>query len=58
MATIANMGAEIGATCTTFPYSSRMGDYLKATERASIASLAESFSEHLRPDAGVSDLAA
>ena len=52
MATMANMGAEIGATCSTFPYSSRMGDYLRATERASTASLAESFAEHLRPDAG------
>ena len=52
LGTIANMGAEIGATCSTFPYSSRMGDYLKATERGSIASLADSFAENLRPDAG------
>ena len=51
MATIANMGAEIGATCTTFPYSSRMADYLKATGRAGLASAADSFKEHLRADA-------
>lgn len=29
MATICNMGAEIGATTSTFPFNSRMGDYLK-----------------------------
>ena len=52
MATIANMGAEIGATCTTFPYTSRMAEYLKATERAKIASAADSFKEHLKADAG------
>ena len=52
MATIANMGAEIGATCSTFPYNSRMAEYLKATERAGLASAADSFKEHLRPDAG------
>ena len=52
MGTIANMGAEIGATCSVFPFSSRMGDYLRATERGGIASLADGFKEHLRPDAG------
>ena len=52
MATICNMGAEIGATCSTFPFNSRMADYLKATERAPLASLADSFKEHLRADAG------
>ena len=52
MATIANMGAEIGATCSTFPYNSRMADYLKATERGGLASAADSFKEHLRPDEG------
>lgn len=29
MGTICNMGAEIGATCSTFPYNSRMQDYLE-----------------------------
>ena len=52
LATIANMGAEIGATCSTFTYNSRMADYLKSTGRAGIAGLADSFKEHLAPDAG------
>jgi aconitate hydratase len=52
MATIANMGAEIGATCSTFPYNARMADYLRATERGGLASAADSFKEHLRPDEG------
>ena len=34
MATVCNMGAEIGATTSVFPYNSRMADYLKATLRA------------------------
>ena len=39
MATICNMGAEIGATTSVFPFNSRMMDYLTATDRAgSIAS--------------------
>jgi aconitate hydratase len=54
MATICNMGAEIGATCSTFPFNSRMADYLKATDRAAIASLADSFKENLRADKGAS----
>lgn len=32
MGTICNMGAEIGATCSTFPYNSRMQDYLEVRE--------------------------
>ncbi|XP_065826162.1 aconitate hydratase, mitochondrial-like [Oscarella lobularis] len=52
MGTICNMGAEIGATTSIFPYNSRMGDYLKATRRESIASLAEAFSENLVSDKG------
>ena len=51
MATICNMGAEIGATTSMFPYNSRMADFLKATGRSGIASLADSFSENLRADA-------
>lgn len=50
MGTICNMGAEIGATTSMFPYNSRMADYLKATDREGIASLADSFSEHLKAD--------
>ncbi len=52
-ATICNMGAEIGATCSVFAYDNKMGDYLRATERAEVAALADSVIEHLRPDAEV-----
>ncbi len=48
--TICNMGAEIGATTSVFPYDSRMGDYLKSTGRAEIATLADGLAEHLRAD--------
>jgi len=33
MGTICNMGAEIGATTSVFPYNTRMAEYLKATKR-------------------------
>ncbi|KAN0065749.1 Aconitate hydratase mitochondrial [Thecaphora frezii] len=52
MATICNMGAEIGATTSVFPYNERMGDYLRATKRADIADLAKSFQRNLLPDQG------
>jgi aconitate hydratase len=52
-ATICNMGAEIGATCSVFAYDNKMGDYLRATERAEVAALADGVIEHLRPDAEV-----
>lgn len=52
MATICNMGAEIGATTSLFPFNSRMADYLKATNRAAIADYATSFKHNLTPDAG------
>ncbi len=39
-ATITNMGAEIGATCSVFPYDDRMDTYLRHTGRAEIAGLA------------------
>jgi aconitate hydratase len=50
MGTICNMGAEIGATTSMFPFNPRMVDYLNATGRAGIASLADSFKENLRAD--------
>ena len=40
-ATITNMGAELGATCSIFPYDSRMKDYLEMTGRENLARLAE-----------------
>jgi len=39
-ATITNMGAEVGATCSIFPYDERMETYLKYTNREKIAELA------------------
>ncbi|KAL0146354.1 aconitase [Mucor lusitanicus] len=52
MATICNMGAEIGATTSMFPYNERMGDYLRATNRSAIADYAKQFSHNLRADEG------
>ncbi|MBM3895478.1 MAG: aconitate hydratase [Thaumarchaeota archaeon] len=49
-ATITNMGAEIGATCSIFPYDERMEKYLKTTNREKIAELANKHSELLVPD--------
>lgn len=43
MATICNMGAEIGATTSVFPFNKRMYDYLVSTDRAGAARLAEAF---------------
>jgi len=51
--TICNMGAELGATTSVFPFDSRMAAYLRATERADVAKLAEAFREHLVPDPDV-----
>jgi aconitate hydratase len=52
MATICNMGAEIGATTSVFPYNGRMSDYLRATERKDIAEAADSHRKFLNPDEG------
>jgi len=52
MGTICNMGAEIGATTSVFPYNDSMGDYLKATERGAIADLAQSYKDCLIADEG------
>lgn len=49
-ATICNMGAEIGATCSLFPYDERSARYLKATRREEIADAAERCAELLRGD--------
>ncbi len=48
--TICNMGAEIGATTSTFGYDDSMARYLKATDRAEIADLADKVKEHLNAD--------
>ena len=49
-ATITNMGAEIGATCSIFPYDEKGSDYLKATGREEIAELANSRMDLLTAD--------
>lgn len=48
--TICNMGAEIGATTSTFGYDESMSRYLKATGRADIAEMADAIKEHLTGD--------
>ena len=48
--TICNMGAEIGATTSTFSYDESMSRYLKATGRADVAALADSIAVHLAGD--------
>ena len=48
--TICNMGAELGATTSVFPFDARMAAYLRATDREAIAALAEQHREHLGPD--------
>ncbi len=55
-ATICNMGAEVGATTSIFPYDESMRRYLVATERSEIASLAEKVSSSLIPDEEVEDV--
>lgn len=49
--TICNMGAEIGATTSTFGYDESMDRYLRATGRADVADLANGVKEHLTADA-------
>ena len=48
--TISNMGAEIGATTSTLGYDESMERYLRATDRADIADLANTVKEHLTAD--------
>lgn len=54
-ATICNMGAEIGATCSLFAYDKKMAAYLEGTSRADVAHLANGVSSELRADAEVYD---
>lgn len=48
--TICNMGAEIGATTSTFGYDESMARYLRATGRAEVADLANNVADHLTAD--------
>jgi aconitate hydratase len=54
-ATIANMGAELGATTSVFPADERMMRYLRATDRAALVPLVEQYLSLLAPDAAVED---
>ena len=51
--TICNMGAEIGATTSTFGYDDSMRRYLNATDRSDVVTLADEVAEHLTGDAEV-----
>src|SRR5262245_26928206 len=48
--TITNMGAELGATTSVFPYDQKMSAYLKLTDRSDIAALADAHRELLVAD--------
>ncbi len=50
-ATITNMGAELGATTSVFPYDERMARYLRATRRGDLADLADRYRHLLTADA-------
>lgn len=52
-ATITNMGAEIGATCSLFPYDEKMENYLRATSREKIADIANTYKDSLTADSDV-----
>ena len=49
-ATITNMGAELGATTSVFPYDARMARYLRATRRGDLADLSEQYRHLLVAD--------
>ncbi|MGE5806812.1 MAG: aconitate hydratase [Ignavibacteria bacterium] len=48
--TICNMGAEVGATTSVFPFDEKMAAYLRITGRADVTALAEGIAEHLCAD--------
>lgn len=52
MGTICNMGAEIGATTSVFPFNDRMYDYLAATKRRDIGDFSRVYAKELREDEG------
>tara|TARA_Y100000389_G_scaffold197596_1_gene232503 strand:+ start:9832 stop:12075 length:2244 start_codon:yes stop_codon:yes gene_type:complete len=53
--TICNMGAEIGATTSVFPFDTSMADYLTQTNRAPIAELASHYQAYFKADPAVLD---
>ncbi|KAF2459307.1 putative mitochondrial aconitate hydratase [Lineolata rhizophorae] len=52
MGTICNMGAEIGATTSIFPFNDRMYDYLVATKRKDIGDFSRAYAHELHEDEG------
>lgn len=54
-ATICNMGAEVGATTSIFPYDKHSSDYLRATDRSEIADMADIVSHDLSADPEVQE---
>ncbi len=54
-ATICNMGAEVGATTSIFPYDEEMKKYLSATGREKVAEMADAICEHLQADPQVGE---
>lgn len=52
-ATICNMGAEVGATTSIFPYDKKSSDYLRITDRTDVAELADQITEHLQADSEI-----
>lgn len=52
-ATICNMGAEVGATTSIFPYDEKSSEYLVATGRKDVAGLADKIADNFQPDAEV-----
>lgn len=52
-ATITNMGAELGATCSVFPYDEKMGAYLKSTRREELAKISDAHKDLLCADEDV-----
>ena len=49
-ATITNMGAELGATCSVFPYDAKMKTYLNLTERSELSKIADQYTSLLKAD--------
>ena len=54
-ATITNMGAELGATCSMFPYDAKMSTYLNLTNREELSKIADEFKPLLKADQEVLD---
>ncbi len=54
-ATICNMGAEVGATTSLFPFDTALANYLQLTERSHAATLAKKYSDILKADDAVLD---